>query len=395
MYISIELLKALETTASTVTFTDILRGDYTIRVEKDNYEIVELTDVAVEAHETLEIPLTLRKVQPSNLTATTVEGSASVMLSWNVNDTFTDQLEKYDDFEREHIGDYILRDLDGLGTHTYVDFEWPNAGDPMSFMVFNPYETTPAVEIDAFSGRRFLSAMAGPNGANNDWLIIPAGSGEFSFKAASLVGAEPEQINVLYSTSGSETADFTAFESTITVPGEWTEYSFEAPAETKFVAINYVSNDTYILKVDDLRYEKPYAHALSYNIYLDGVLVGENNAETSFLLEDLSDENHIAEVEAVYETGVSEKTQIEFNVLDVDGPTENTFSLYPNPTQGVFTIAIEQEATFNIMDMRGRVLHSGILQAGINQMDHNLSSGTYIINIQGENGTVSKKLIYR
>lgn len=382
------------TTASTVTFTDILRGDYTIRVEKDNYEIVELTEVAVEAHETLEIPLTLRKVQPSNLTATTVEGSASVMLSWNINDTFTDQLEKYDDFERDNIGDYILRDLDGLGTHTYVDFEWPNAGDPMSFMVFNPYETTPAVGIDAFSGRRFLSALAGPNGANNDWLIIPAGSGEFSFKAASLVGTEAEQINVLYSTTGSETADFTAFENTITVPGEWTEYTFEAPADTKFVAINYVSNNTYILKLDDLKYEKPYSHALSYNIYLDGELVGENSTEMSFLLEDLSDENHIAEVEAVYETGVSTKTQIEFNVLTVEEQTENTFSLYPNPTQGVFTIAIEQEATFNIIDMRGRVLHSGSLQAGINQMDYNLASGTYIIHIQGENGTISKKLIY-
>src|SRR5690606_12320497 len=125
----------------------------------------------------------------------------------------------------------------------------------MSFMVFNPYATTPAVDIDALSGRRFLTGFAGPYGANNDWLIIPAGSGEFTFNAASLVSTMPEKIRVLYSTTGTEVSDFTAFGNEINVPVQWTEYTFEAPEGTRYLAINFVSNDSYILKIDDLTYE--------------------------------------------------------------------------------------------------------------------------------------------
>ncbi|WP_165805953.1 carboxypeptidase regulatory-like domain-containing protein [Marixanthomonas spongiae] len=382
------------TTASEATFSNLMRGNYNLRVEKDNYEIVELTDVAVENNGTIEIPLNLLKVQPSNLTATAIENSTSVRLNWNLNDTFTDQVEKYDDFERENIGEYILKDLDGLNTHTYIDFSWPDAGAPMSFMVFNPYATTPSVAIDAFSGRRFLSAMSGPNGANNDWLIIPAGSGEFSFMAASLVGSEPERIKVLYSTSGSDVSDFTAFGNEISVPGNWTEYSFDAPAETKYVAINYISNDTYFLKLDNLTYEKPFSHALSYNVYLDGELISENVTEKMFVLDDLSTENHIAEVEAVYETGVSQKTEIEFNLLNIDTFKHNKFNLYPNPTNGEFSLELEEDATVNIIDMHGRILYSGKAKAGVTKMDHDLSSGTYLIQVQTERGTTAKKLIF-
>jgi len=397
-YISIwndnNFAEAIVTSSSSVTFSNLLRGDYNVRVEMDNYEIVELSDVVVEDNSTTSIALNLLKVQPSNLTATQIENSTSVTLDWNLNDTYTDQVEKYDDFERDNIGNYTLKDLDGLGTHTYTDFNWPNAGTPMSFMVFNPHATTPSVTIDAFSGRRFLSALAGPDGANNDWLIIPAGNGEFSFMAASLVGSEPESMRVLYSTTGTEVSDFTAFEGEITVPGNWTEYSFDAPTETKYVAINYVSNDSYFLKIDDLTYEKPYSHVLSYNVYLDGELVSENLTETSFVLQDLSSETHLAEVEAVYETGLSEKTEIELGLLNISDSNKSKFSIYPNPTNGKFSLELENNATVSILDMRGRVLYSDEKKAGISNMDHKLSSGTYIIQVRTAEGTASKKLIF-
>ncbi|MCD1116742.1 hypothetical protein [Chryseobacterium turcicum] len=65
--------------------------------------------------------------------------------------------------------------------------------------------------MPALSGRRFLTAFASPDGANNDWLIIPADSGAFSFNATSLTNTLQEKIQILYSTKGSEAADFTAF----------------------------------------------------------------------------------------------------------------------------------------------------------------------------------------
>lgn len=380
--------------SSSVTLDGLLFGNYTVRVELENYEIAILTDVTVEEDSAITVPLNLLKVQPSNLTATIEDGN-SARLDWTLHAAFTDEIEKYEDFERQNIGDYILRDVDGLNTYIYDNFTWPNAGSPMSFMVFNPYATTPAVEISAFSGRRFLTGFAGPDGVNNDWLIIPAGSGDFSFMAASLVGSAPERIRVLYSTTGNEASDFTPFEGVINVPAEWTEYSFEAPEDTKYVAINYVGNDTYILKIDDLTYEKPYSHALSYNIYLDGELVSENVSDMTYTLMDLSNGSHLAEVEAVYETGVSAKTEVEIIILGVEDHAILDFKIYPNPTTGVFSLDINSRANVSIIDMQGRVLFSGVKEAGTSILDHNLASGTYIINVKTDLGTSSKKLIVK
>ncbi len=395
-YISIwnddNFVEAFAPSTASVTFSQLMRGDYNIRVELENYEIVSLSDVTVENNGSLSIPLNLLKVQPSNLTAT-LEGTADAVLDWTLHNTFTDVMERYPDFERENIGNYILEDIDGLETYTYNNFDWPNSGIPMSFMVFNPHSTTPPVDIDPFSGRRFLSAFAGPYGANNDWLIIPAGAGDFSFMAASLVGTAPEKIRVLYSTTGTDISDFTAFENVINVPEAWTSYSYEAPENTKYVAINYVGNDTYILKIDDLTYEKEYSHALSYNIYLDGELVSDNVTETTFTLENLSNGSHIAEVEAVYETGVSEKTPVEITMLNVENQTMSDFLVYPNPSKGRFTLELPNNGTVGIVDMNGRLLYSEVKEAGTSIMEYQLSSGTYIIQVKTEQGTSFKKLI--
>lgn len=378
--------------SSTVTFNGLQRGTYTVRVELENYEIVELTDVAVTESGTLSIPLSLLKVSPSNLTAT-IEGASSARLDWTLHQAFTDQFERYDDFQREDIGDYILKDLDGMETHTYINFTWPNAGVPMSFMIFNPFSTTPAVSMEAYSGRRFLSGLAGPNGPNNDWLIIPAGSGAFSFMAASLVDSDREKMKVLYSTTGTNVSDFTPFGGVVSVPGEWTEYSYEAPENTKYVAINYVSNDTYILKIDNLTYQKGYTHELSYNVYLDGELVAENITDKTFTLSDLSNGSHIAEVEAVYETGVSEKTEVEILMLNVNDNAKMDFVLYPNPNTGSFYLELENKATVSIIDINGRLVQTSEREAGTAFMEYNLASGTYIVKVKTQNGTSYKKLI--
>src|SRR5690606_30050478 len=357
-YVSIwsenDFAEAFVPTSGSLTFNDLSNGTYNIRVEKDNYAIAELSGVVVDENNGAEtVELNLLKVQPSNLTAD-VDGN-SAQLNWTLHAAYTDQIEKYEDFERQNIGNYILKDVDGLQTYTYENFTWPNAGTPMSYMVMNPFATTPPVEIDTYSGRRFLSAFAGPDGANNDWLIIPAGSGEFSFMAASLTTEMLEKMRVLYSTTGSEISDFTEFESQITVPTAWTEYSFEAPEDTKFVAINYVSNDSYILKVDDLTYQKAYDHALYYRVYLDGELIADNVTEMTYLLDGLITEpTHIAEVEAVYETGESEKTEVIISQMGTGDENTDEFAIYPNPSKGKFWIKLEEKANVNLYDLQGR-----------------------------------------
>ena len=155
-----------------------------------------------------------------------------------------------------------------------------------------------------------------------------------------------------------------------------------------------MSNDSYILKIDDLNYERAYNHALYYNIYLDGELVMEEVTEMTFLLEDLTAGSHIAEVEAIYETGASEKTEVIISMLGTAAPEMKDFVVYPNPTSGRFSLELDSQATVTIYDLNGRILYTGVKEAGTSIMEHHLSAGTYIIQVQTENGTASKKLIF-
>lgn len=377
-----------------ISFEHLMQGTYSLRVELENYEIVELTGVvAGEENNMTTVNLNMLKIKPSNLTASILE-NGDVQLNWSLHEEFTDKMERYEDFERENISNYILLDVDGLPTYTYTNFTWPNAGVPMSFMIMNPFATTPPVgDLDPFSGRRFLSAFAGPDGVNNDWLIIPAGQGEFSFMASSLVSSDLEKMRVLYSTSGSEISDFVPFEGVISVPAQWTEYSYEAPEGTNYVAINYVGDDTYIFKIDDITFQKEYNHALSYNIFVDNVMIATNIDETNYLLEDISSEYHLIEVEAVYPTGTSEKAQVEINTIGINDAATPEFGLFPNPATEKVSVKINSPATVRIADVQGRIIYSEKIPVGTTVLDCNMVSGTYMVIVETENGISTKKLI--
>lgn len=374
-----------------ITINNMWRGDYQVYVQLDNYQAIEMPSMLVTNNQTVEIPLTLVKAKPSNLNAS--YESEGIELNWSLHSAFTDKMETYVDFERSTISNYILRDLDGFETYTYTNFTWPDAGIPMSYMVFNPFTTTPAVDLPTWSGRRVLTAFAGPDGVNNDWLIIPAGGGQFAFMASSLTTSGLEKFRVLYSTTGNQTSDFTQIGNIITCPVGWTEYTYDIPADAKYVAINYVSFDTYFLMIDDITFEKEYDHALSYNIYVDGNIVASGITEQNYTLTNLSIGNHLVEVEAVYNTGVSQRAQINILGVNTEDIAISEFQIYPNPSQGTFNINLTQKATVTITDLGGKQLYSNSYEAGNSIIDLDLSNGTYIIHILTTDGVKTAKLI--
>lgn len=387
-------VEAYAPASGSTIFKGLKRGTYNARIELDNYAIVETSNIIVEENGTFSLPLNILKIQPSNLAAT-LQGT-SAKLDWTLHDTYTDKIEKYKDFERTKIGNYIMKDLDGFSTYTYSNISYPNAGSPMAFMVFNPHSTAvPVTNMPALSGRKYLTALAGEHGANNDWLIIPAGNGKFSFSAESVTTLQLEKIRVLYSTTGTEVSDFSTFGDVITVPTGWNRYTFDAPKGTKYVAINYISDNSYILKVDDITYEKEYNHALYYKVYLDGNLVKDNLKDTTFTLEQLTDGDHLAEVEAIYETGASIKREVKISLLGVEDFEISNFSIFPNPSSGKFWLKLDSKATVSIFDLNGRLLYTGVKEAGTSTMNHNFASGNYIIQIKTEKGVSSKKLIIK
>lgn len=374
-----------------LTIPNIWRGDYKVYIQADNYEAVEIENLVVSNNETVEIPMTLIKVKPTNLSASYEE--QGIDLTWTLHNTFTDRVETYADFERNSISNYILKDIDGFETYTYTNFTWPDAGIPMSYMVFNPYSTTPAIDMPAWSGRRMLTAFAGPDGVNNDWLIIPAGGGQFSFMASSISTSGLEKFRVLYSQSGNETSDFTQIGNIITCPVGWNEFTYEIPADAKYVAINYVSFDTYFLLIDDITFEKEYNHAQSYNVYVDGFLTASGLTEQNYTLNNLSAGNHLVEVEAVYNTGVSERAQINILGVNTEEISMNEFQIFPNPSNGTFNLNLTKDATVTITDLDGKQLHSKNYKAGNSLINLEISNGTYIVRILTTEGVKTAKLI--
>jgi len=144
-----------------------------------------------------------------------------------------------------------------------------------------------------------------------------------------------------------------------------------------------------------LTYEKEYNHALYYRVYLDGELIADNVTEMTYLLDGLITEpTHIAEVEAVYETGNSEKTEVIISQMGTDDANADEFAIYPNPSKGQFWIKLEEKANVNLYDLQGRKLYSDKKEAGTTMMQHDFPAGTYIIQVETAKGVISKKLIF-
>ena len=77
--------------------------------------------------------------------------------------------------------------------------------------------------------------------------------------------------------------------------------------------------------------------------------------------------------------------------------TFNTLSevvVYPNPSTGIFNIALQEDASVSVTDMLGKVIYTNKVKSGNNTIDiSNYQSGIYLLNVTSENGSVTKKLI--
>lgn len=186
---------------------------------------------------------------------------------------FHDDFEDYDDFALNY-GDWTLLDEDGAPTYGFQGISFPNSGEPMAFIVFNPAMTAPPLtestqEGDPMPGMsKYLASFAAiPEGEvtnNDDWMITPQvalGNGsEVSFYVRSFTadfGLERYRVGV--STTGITPDDFTILteEPFETAPfGEWTKVSYDLSdydGEQVNVAINVVSEDAFIFMLDDFK----------------------------------------------------------------------------------------------------------------------------------------------
>lgn len=338
-------------------FPTVWEGTYIVVIERKGFQSV--TDkITVEGGKNISLNYSLAEStqKPANLKIDVNGVPGSRLFRWNVIEKWEDGFEGHDNFTINSPGELGWSYIDGDGAPTYASssYEFPHQNEPMAFIVFNPSATSPDMldETMPHSGDKMLCCFACTGGvANNDYLISPEleMSNDFviRFWACSYDNRFLEEIRVGYSTTGKEEDDFIWLGENQTIPAKWTEYIVSIPKDAKYVTINCISNDRYMLMLDDIyigtpqqpqalnKFSRIAGQPVSYEVYLDGKHV-ITTTETSYTFTNLPKGEHVAGVKSVYASGATEMTTITFDVEETGSgilkeSADNGFVLYPLP----------------------------------------------------------------
>lgn len=309
------------------------------------------------------------KGRPTDLTIAN-EDEDHAVLAWVSPDqgqeyeTVTDDFESYPSFVNTGVGDWTLIDGDEgpIGGFRGIDIPGIPAQSQQPFFLFDCSGSEfGSSSFSAHSGTKYLASMYLYNfNQVDDWAVSPLLSGReqtVRFFARSYSASYPEAIEMLYSTNGTEMADFIKVEEVGAVSSEWTEYTFDIPAGAKYFAIRCVSADAFMLEVDDVTFEQKYDKPIGFNIYRDDVKIGDTPATvTTYTDMNASGATHTYCVTAVYASEESEPSNVVSFSASVSG-IESMVKIY---TSGA-TIVVEgaEGRKVAVTDVAGRLMYSG------------------------------------
>ena len=264
-----------------------------------------------------------------------------VTLRWNnpeATNGYFDDFEGHPDFAINSPGNigWSYLDMDNENTYTWTATSFPSQGQKMAYVIMNPATTTPSIAdwpaYQPFSGTKMLVAFT-VDGGNNDFIISPElnfdENFQVSFRAKSYTDSYGlERVKVGYSTTGKQASNFTFVNEGEydEVPTDWTLFKYEIPKEAKYVTVNCVSKEAFMLLIDDLfvgtNRVRPQApakvHLEGFNLYRNDVKVNEELITNVFYTDVVPTyDNYQYTISAVYSDG-SEVKQTE--TLDVIVP---------------------------------------------------------------------------
>jgi hypothetical protein len=422
-------------TPATLTYTDMNLAvgnySYTLTAYYDGGESTPAGPVAVTI--TALLP-------PANLAASIVNYN-NVHLTWDAPGTqppvnnFTDGFETYPNFALT-FAPWTLVDVDLSVTYGIDGTTFQNSASPMSYIIFNPSATTPAMTtLIPHGGAKMAASFAsvlpaqGGTGPNNDWLISPAhpvvAGNVLNFWARSYVSTYGlERFKVGISTTGTSPANFTIISGAnyISAPITWTQYNYSLAAyagQTIYVGIQCISNDAFIFFVDDVFIGAPAAMAnypevadlpgttnnrsivasnvapvpteeptralLGYKVYRDAALIATVSSPTTFVYDDMAvaPGAHAYTVTAYYSAGESVPA----------GPINLTILAPPAPVTNLTATVVNSSVILNwvapaVTTLSGfKILRDGVLiaetstPAVVTYTQNNVPNGTYVYGV--------------
>lgn len=322
---------ALEPNASTiVTFKQVLNA---MNEPLNTYsaEVVYAADMAPQDNMSKEVTVAvLPSLLPAPRNLTGEPQDAGNQLTWDtpdVSDAPVTVTEGFEDFDNDDTWSLLpegwtMVDNDGAPVGGFSGTEVPGwgAGDKSTWKVIDGTVIDPGNGslLGHNGSTHYVGSMFNSDASQNDeWLISPmlyGGAQTISFYAKSFsTQYGKEKIRVLYSTTGTDLADFTVAEPGVQeVPGDWTEFSIDLPEGAKYFAINCLSQDIFFLMIDDITYVRlgnaSEQSIIGYNVYRDGQLLATVN-DTSYFDTDCAGCHEYA-VTAVYTKGESAPSNI-------------------------------------------------------------------------------------
>ncbi len=376
-----------------VLFENVWEGEYVMTATKKGFQTLsEEVTVSGDADADLSFTMTESTKMPFNLMVEEPGDPASRLLRWNVLTDLFEDFEGHDDWAINSPGELGWSYIDGDGDETYYspNYEFPNCGEPMAFIVMNPGNADPVMTddfIDTHSGEKVLVAMSSRFGNDNDdYIISPLleMSDEFvvSFWTRGYWWTYTETLMVGYSTDGKDAADFTWVGDPITVDyHEWNQIVTTIPAEAKYVAIRCTSGGrNYLVAIDDIYIGSPdnipglnadnaparvAGTTLGYDVYLNGEKVASTN-ETSHLFENLPNGSHTAGVTARYASGETAMATVSFDITQSGIESAETVDVIAvRALSGAIEVAgVSNSSTVNVYRPDGVLIASAVAPDG-------------------------------
>ncbi len=225
------------------------------------------------------------------------------------------------------IGNWTVYDPSGLTVYGFQSITFENSGEPQAWTVFNP--SSAGSTQTTHSGSQMMTSFCvdetvnGSIPATDHWLISPELSGNaqtitfWNREINQSYGAETYEVWI--SSTDNDYASFTKLEDlSASDQTNWVQQTVSLPAGTKYFALRHTATDVFGLLIDDVTYEGIVSgpQPVSYNIYLDGQLVGNVDANTfSYTFNNVTGEHQCA-VSAVYTLGESEAVSATFATME-------------------------------------------------------------------------------
>lgn len=360
----------------------------------------------VEANNEATAKLNVKQPELPVVIDLTGEGESTVTLTWSAPivsaEAIVDDMEKYESFIIDNIGDYINVDGDQAETYLINGSDFPQQGGTKAWQVWAPSEASITADLwQPYSGSKCLVAWSTVTGSGpaDDWLISPeiVGGTDMSFYAGvPTTQYGPETFEVLYSTTGTDISTFQLLEQSSKATEGWEQFTYSIPAGAKHFAIRYTSTDVFALLIDDLSYV-PAARAaraedleiLGYNVYANGEKLNDELVTETTYSQGLDCIEYNFNVTVVYNEGES----LFSNTFVITGVgIEDLNSIGVNVYGQDDFIKIENVAgrMVRVFTVDGRVVYNA--KATDNDILIPANLGVYIVNIDN---TASCKVFVR